>query len=383
MIRILAAAGLTALGSNQATQMPMGPLERYEPKVYDVGFEVQLTSESPDRTPGYTTHEEVFERRIFDIADSPIVFPILFRGPFSKVAPDSLRGRLWAGATEDNTLSQRTRLDTGKAFDTQLAVLPIVRFRGELLRWRMEFRAQSWSSRINDGAAQTLTWPVSWPDEVQDGLKPQRWIESDHAIFGEFVQRISQGQLRQVPPYLAAKDLVRACINEIRVSGDGDVRRWHETLHGLELQGALATAQSGKGGPHDLVCVCVAVLRAAGIPARPVIGMQERSNGTNKLISWAEFYLEGAGWIPFDPDEMRGKGIRTLNVKQAWPEFGTMKGLNNRIPLAYHFHPTVDVVCPEAPALWGWDPRPTMPAGCTQIITLSLVSRGRGEEDPK
>jgi hypothetical protein len=383
MLRATLLAALVVLLAPPSGPVPIGPLQRFEPKVYDVAFEVTLTSETPTFHTGPVQHEQVFDRDDFKIEDTPIVFPIIFRGPYSKVDPDSLEGRMWAGAVEDRTLKSRTRLDANKPFGVQLAVLPIVKFEGENLRWRMAFRTQAWSARIDEAGAQRLTWPAQWPEHVQDGLKPQMFIESDHALFGEFVQKTSGGALRQVAPYLAAKDLVRACINQLRISGDGEERRELESLHGLELKGGLKAAQDGIGGPHDLVCVCVAVLRAAGIPARPVIGVTERADGKNRLVSWAEFYLEGAGWIPFDPEEMRGKGIRTMDVRKPWPEFGTMDDLNDRVPLAYHFHPPVDVVTPEAPALWGWDPRPRMPRGCRQAITLSLVSRGRGQEDPK
>lgn len=382
MLATLLAAAI-AVAPPPSGRPPIGPLERVEPKIYDVGFEVTLLAEQPLGYERDIRHEDAWSRQNFSISDTPIVFPIIFRGTYSKVDSDSLEGRMWAGATEDETLKKRTRLDSSKPFGTQLAVLPIIKFSGDNLRWRMNFRAQTWSSQLNEAGAQRLTWPSAWPEEVQEGLKPQMYIESDHAIFGEFVQRVSKGGLRQVPPYLAAKDLVRACINELRISGDGEIRKAAGTLRGLELKGALATAQSGVGGPHDLLCVCVAVLRAANIPARPVIGMVERSDGKNRLVSWGEFYLEGAGWIPFDPDELRGKGVRSMNVKNAWPEFGTMKDLNKRVPLAYSFHPAADVVVPEGPALWGWDPRPGMPEGCTQLINLSLVSRGAGEEDPK
>ena len=357
---------------------PIGPLQRYEPRVYDLSFEVTVST----LVQRYGPH-----RQSYHLLDAPIVMPVIFHGTYSRVDGDSLRGRLWLGAREDTALSQRTRIDSGYPHHTHLAVMPIAQFSGQTLRWRLEYRVQSWSSRISEQGAAAIAWPKEWPKEVLDGLRPQMYIESDDPFFAEVAQRVSEGKLRLVAPYLAAKDLVRYCVNEIRLTGDGVRRGEFGILHGLEIIGAKRTATAGLGGPHDLVCVCVAMLRAAGIPARPVIGVQEkqRKNGRKKteFVSWAEFYLPGAGWIPFDPVEMRGKGIRHRNVREPWPEFGTLKDLNERIPLAYHFVPPATVQTPQNPAVWGWDPRPGGDPSSQQQIRIGIISRGRGQEDPQ
>ena len=74
--------------------------------------------------------------------------------------------------------------------------------------------------------------------------------------------------------------------------------------------------------------------------------------------------------MPFDPVELRKKGIQNRNVRDAWPEFGTMKDLNRRIPLAYHFIPPASVESPQNPAVWGWSPRGGKPANAEQRISL-------------
>ena len=354
---------------------PVGPLARVEPRVYDFTFDVTITTVSP---------YDLSRQRNFHLVDAPIVMPVIFQGTYSTVSSDSLRARLWLGGREDLRLNQRGRLDTGFPFQTQLAVLPIENFTGMSVHWRVGYRVQTWSSRlINEAAAARVPWPREWPAEVLDGLQPQMFIESDHPMFAETVQRVSKGQLRLVPPYLAAKDLVRYCVNEIRVSGNGVNRGSFGVLRGLKVTGAQRTATSGVGGPHDLVCVCVALLRAAGIPARPVIGVEKLRHTKPEFVSWAEFYLPDVGWVPFDPLVMRGKGIRTLDVRRPWSEFGTMKDLNRRIPLAYHFIPPTTVESPQNPAVWGWDPRPGGDPSSEQIIKFTVVSRGRGKGDPR
>ncbi|MHC5001777.1 MAG: transglutaminase-like domain-containing protein [Planctomycetota bacterium] len=372
---------------------PDGPLTRGDPKIYDVAFDVTVSSSAITETetePGRTypagrdpgKEPPVWRYRPdFQLVNTPIVMPVVFQSTFSMVDPSSLRSQLWYGAREDPTVGERNRLDAGFPFGTHLAVMTVPQFKGQNLRWRISQRVQVWSSRIDDRLAAQVPWPREWPDEVQDGLKPQMFIESDHPVFAQTVQRVSGGGLRLVPPYLAAKDLVRYCTNEVQVVGDGEDRRALRVLHGMEMQGALATAQSGRGGPHDLVCICVAMLRAAGIPSRPVVGLEEDERGIVHFVSWGEFFLPGAGWVPFDPNELRGKGIRSKNVREPWSEFGTMKDLNERIPLAFHFIAPAAVESPQAPAIWGWDPQPDRFIA-EQRITLQIVSRGSGPSDP-
>ncbi len=59
-----------------------------------------------------------------------------------------------------------------------------------------------------------------------------------------------------------------------------------------------------KGNSLDLSAAFVGLSRAAGIPARVVLGFKlprDREEGTLKgYHAWAEFYLEGVGWIPVD-----------------------------------------------------------------------------------
>ncbi|MHC4826930.1 MAG: transglutaminase-like domain-containing protein, partial [Planctomycetota bacterium] len=304
-------AGLLVLASPPSGRPPIGPLERYEPRVYDFTFDVTLTS---------LWQYDLSLQRDYRLADAPIVMPVIFQGTYSTVHSDSLRARLWLEGREDTSLVNRTRLDDGFPFQTRLAVIPVEQFGGKTLRWQLAYRIQSWSSRLrSETQAASVAWPREWPEEVRDGLQPQMFIESDDPLFAGAVEKASAGKLRLVPPYYAAKDLVRYCINQIRLSGNGKNMGNLGTLRGLELVGARQAANEGIGGPHDLVCVCVAVLRAAGIPARPVIGVEKQKSSLGGLkqagpefVSWAEFYLPEAGWIPFDPVEMRGKGVRSL-----------------------------------------------------------------------
>jgi transglutaminase-like putative cysteine protease len=66
------------------------------------------------------------------------------------------------------------------------------------------------------------------------------------------------------------------------------------------LKGAKFAYDNGYGECGDYSCLFVALCRASGIPARPVVGRWARSV-KNDWHVWAEFFLPGYGWVPADP----------------------------------------------------------------------------------
>ncbi len=374
MLRLATIAILTLVSlAPPSGRPPTGPLRRLDPQIYDVTFSVMVTT-LQQRDP--TT------RGSYLLKDAPIVMPILFNSTFHKADPDSVRAQLWLGAVEDTALRERFRIDDGYAFNTHLAVMTVSEFQGKAIRFMVKYRTQVWDSEIDDKAAGEIAWPKEWPEEVRDGLKPQMFIESEAPVFKAAVEDASKGQLRFVPPYFAAKDLVRYCLDRVRVSGDGVNYGNLEVILGLEMSGAARTVERGLGGPHDLVCVCVATLRAAGIPARPVVGFDYSDVRKRfEFRSWAEFFLPDCGWIPFDPMMIRDHGYKHRKVQEAWTGFGHIDDLNRRVALAYHFIPPTTVETPINPAVWGWDPRPGGDPSSEQHITFSAEHKGAGRDE--
>ena len=350
---------------------PIGPLRSVEPKLYDLNFSVVLRA--PVRTDQPTQDH-------YNLEHTPIVMPILFLGTYNRVDSESVAAQLWL---DNRSARPALELKSGYPYGLTLGILNIERFNGQEIRWQIGYRVQVWSSQINDEDAAKVPWPEEWPKEVKDGLQPQMYVESNDPIFKDAVEQCSQGRLRSVAPYIAAKELVRYCIAQLNVSGDGTDRGNYNTLRGMTMVGAREAAAKGLGSPHDLVCVCVAMLRAAGIPARPVVGVEEGKSGQPTFVSWGEFYLPEAGWIPFDPMAMRGKAVRTMDVRKPWPEFGTLEDLNLRLPLAYHFIPPATVESPRSPAVWAWDPRPSRDITDFHQVLITITSRGKGVEDPQ
>ena len=131
----------------------------------------------------------------------------------------------------------------------------------------------------------------------------------------------------------------------------------------------------------------MATLRAAGIPARPVIGvvkelLKDELRETTRWRTWAEFYLPNSGWVAFDPNEMRGTGFQYKNLEAAWRGFGTIKELKERIPVAYDFQPEGSLW--DWPPVWGWIYNGDLRRAYRIFSQTSLVriSRGNGTPDP-
>ena len=97
------------------------------------------------------------------------------------------------------------------------------------------------------------------------------------------------------------------------------------------------------------------MLRAAGLPARPVIGIGPgAARRLDEFGVWAEVYLPECGWTPFDPDKLRQQSIRTLDATQPWEHFGTMRQLQRRIPLSWSFAPENGSTAFDSWSVWGW-----------------------------
>jgi hypothetical protein len=333
-----------------------------------------------------------------------MTMPVITRSTWSMTDMTTLQlnlavnGQVYSRATADD-LTTAPRFGQGR-----LSVpVPENSTTGTQFRLTLLERLVAFSSVIDDEEAAKIPWPQDWPAHTTDALKPQWGIESDDPLFLRNVAIATDDSWRLYSPYIVAKRLVQyACQNvsagrDVMLLGTGNVTR------GLRISGALAAAQAGDGSDVDLTCVCVALLRAAGIPARPVIGMENTDRDGRQLVPWGEFYLPNAGWVPFDPKSMQRRGVRSWDLDDPWQDFGTMKDLNRRLPLSYTFLPSDPMLAYDAPALWGWtrlapdEPFPLpigtfnvyLPDGSTNVYmggtysSVSLMTTNRGQYRPE
>jgi len=205
--------------------------------------------------------------------------------------------------------------------------------------YTVHFRALAFSSELDNRVASSIPWPKEWEASVSEYVQPSKFIESGDSIFVDAVRE--NGDPRSVPVHIAAKVLIRYCLQNIESTGRYTHSKGSITT-GIDVKGARRAVRNGKGSAADLVCVCVATLRAAGIPARPVVGITNADTvGTLPVdphyMVWGEYALPGAGWVPFVPKRMRGT-VDGLSTTQPWQGLGTLPWLNRRIPLAYNFN---------------------------------------------
>src|SRR5581483_8784634 len=147
------------------------------------------------------------------------------------------------------------------------------------------------------------------------------------------------------------------------------------------------TLKKGKGSEFDMVCALAAVYRAAGLPARTVIGFdvgQSKTDGrrflgkrgSSELRAWVEFPLvnprdNALVWVPVDIVRMRKSSSRAKPLEQRWPFFGDNDALDRVIPFAFQFHPPTTVVSYGSPAFWGWLVMPKPPERVLQAVRFS------------
>jgi transglutaminase-like putative cysteine protease len=138
-------------------------------------------------------------------------------------------------------------------------------------------------------------------------------------------------------------------------------------LTGTGLKGAKALLTTGKGECGDYSSLFIAFSRASGIPARSVVGYWAVS-GLDQTHVWAEFYLEGYGWVPAD-----------ATIGQSQPSnrdfyFGNMD--NQRVILNKGFNIALvpatsdNYIAPflQVPMWWYWG------SGNSNTISLDRVS---------
>jgi transglutaminase-like putative cysteine protease len=120
------------------------------------------------------------------------------------------------------------------------------------------------------------------------------------------------------------------------------VHRINETLHDrLTLDAgrrrgdrdAAMTFAEGHGAYADLAHVFIATVRAIGFPARYVSGHLLRGDDMHEAAhGWAEAYVDGMGWIAFDPavgrcpDEAYVRVAVGLDYRDAAPVSGARTG---------------------------------------------------------
>jgi transglutaminase-like putative cysteine protease len=144
--------------------------------------------------------------------------------------------------------------------------------------------------------------------------RPERFIESTDPQIVALAKKVAGSETN---PYRLERKFY-----------DYIIANFQYKLVGKGLLGAKALLKNGQGECGDFSALFIALSRAKGIPARPVVGFWAES-GLHPHV-WAEFYIENLGWIPVDPT------IGKLEPSQHNYYFGNMD--NQRVILSKGFN---------------------------------------------
>ncbi|MEZ6243499.1 MAG: transglutaminase domain-containing protein [Phycisphaerales bacterium] len=308
--------------------------------------------------------------------------------------PDSEEGTLFLDGVEgdqDPTVVGPFHSDTNYArYDAENGDTRVVRV-------VHKYDTISWDTVFDERAALEVPWPTGeWPDEAKSTFGPQQFINPagvpDPPV-ADLVKAWTEGKdPRSVPPVTLAKWLAGRVQELVQLQGDG-VNRAHyigagNATEGIELQGAAETAIEARGSRHDMALLLVAVYRAAGLPARLVIGADDNPESSSKEIrSWVEFCLydeknEIVAWIPVDVAELRSRSSRMQAMDRPWEYFGTNDELHEIAVIGCHFIPPAQVRAFNSPAFYGMRMSPLMPPYAKQLFNVDVYRTPKRGDDP-
>lgn len=278
---------------------------------------------------------------------------------------------------------------------TQLAKWSLRDMSAQRVELEVKIPVLTYRTVFDEAAAKNVDWPASWPEEASSTFKPQLYVDfgargpEDMTVVRELLKKWTAGKdPKSVKPAVLAKFLAGEVMKLVQISGNGLGAARTGEVEGFQLQGAVRTAELGRGSEFDAVCLLAAVYRMAGLPARTVIGYESSDArqrdevfarvGAQRFRAWVEFALPDEtteskiAWIPVDIVRMRNASSQPPSLDRTWPWFGTHNELDQVVPIAFQFHPPTDVVAHGSPAFYGWMVTPAPPMNVTQAIRFTV-----------
>lgn len=364
---------------------------------YELRF---LPTPPPDPVQGATTN--LTTALHLDAVD--LVFPLIGATSMSEPWPEKLR---WEWRVENRYLREPPRIEDGYQGLSQVATWHGEAIDGLFMSFFIEVSARCYETRVNEAVARSYGWQgAAWSPELALMLEPQLFVECGDARIVNLVNEWTRGKPRAARPYdlakfLAAKaiDLVEITRNAYGSSLETDRNAGSNLpagttnivpiVTGLQVSGAAAMAEDRKGSPVDLVCLYVALCRAAGLPTRMVIGFdinESKRWDAPILRAWAEVFLptgssrpkddpkadpivtpEDGEWVPVDIASQKQFSSKAPPLNTEWRYFGHNEDFDYVPPIAHHLVPPADVTALGAPALWGWRPSPLAPVASVEM----------------
>ena len=159
--------------------------------------------------------------------------------------------------------------------------------------------------------------------------EPDALLPADDAVIKKACAAIVKGEIN---PYRRAQRIYTYLLSEmtLRKTAEQDVGK------------SILTAFNDKNGDaYDAALLFCTMARAAGIPAIPTAGLLVDAEKQTVLHWWAEFYLNGFGWVPVDLALASGVPFDTGVPDKARWYFGNLdayhiafsRGFQNQAPM--------------------------------------------------
>jgi hypothetical protein len=256
------------------------------------------------------------------------------------------------------------------------------------IRVSANWQVQRWELDVDENIAARSTWPRKPEAKLGRFLGAEPGIDPTNPLILRIADSATSGGARSASPFIAARNAVAAIAGAYKtVTGgtsdfgpDGSLRGI-----GFSPDGMAWGLGVGRGSPVEICATCVAGLRAIGIPARIVYCIDEdgetaQGRTRSKFRFIGEFFLNDIGWIPFDPMQMRQKGVSSRRGNGPIVGFANVDGLETCTPFAFRTVPD-GYDRADRYALWGWISRGVGVDEYTAMsrIVLSDSSRGNGK----
>lgn len=263
---------------------------------------------------------------------------------------------------------------------TRIARWEMKSMSGREVELQLELPLRCFEVTLDEPAAMKIKWPGggTLPAALSSALQADAIVDSNDNQVRALVRRWTEGKdPKAILPVKLAKFLAGRVLEHTQPNGNGLAFDQTGLLEGVDLQLVGVTASTGRGSEHDIAVLLCAVYRAAGLPARLVIGydvtekkgedasfLQKRANAA-KVRAWVEFalYDEAAQkelWLPVDIVRQRSQSNRAPSLDTPWKFFGNNDETDDIMPFAFQYHPPTTVVAHGFPGFWGWFTTPTL-----------------------
>lgn len=163
------------------------------------------------------------------------------------------------------------------------------------LKLLMRFKVNRREHRVMSGPPADAPSAIKPPAaEVARSLQPDRLVPID-GIIAELAREQTRGREKPLEKARAIYDYV---VSTMRYDKSGE---------GWGRGDAIYACNVRRGNCTDFHSLFIGMMRAAGIPARFEIGFplptDQHESGIPGYHCWAQFYLEGVGWVPVDSSE--------------------------------------------------------------------------------